>query len=232
MSDQLQFRFRSRAIRWCRYELLARELDVCFVNGTVYRYRQVPRSVVDGLVTASSAGRYFNMFIVGSFSAAFLGCQETPPKRSSGTAESLLDRSMESVKPYLPEHWLDPVRLLLQGTPILIEVKPCRRSKRGDHCTSLSQGFSKITINATKNPWQFVLTLLHEIAHAHVAHSDAPQTTPHGPVWKREFGDLLRSHLALFPNDLIPCISRHSNNPLYSTDADALLTGVLQMHER
>jgi len=44
-----------------------RELTVTFVKGTMYKYFNVPYYVFDELVSASSAGRYFNMNIAKKF---------------------------------------------------------------------------------------------------------------------------------------------------------------------
>jgi hypothetical protein len=44
-------------------------LGVQFVDGTAYVFSGVPESVVDGLVNADSAGRYFNEHIKPSFAA-------------------------------------------------------------------------------------------------------------------------------------------------------------------
>jgi len=53
----------STAIRAFRYDGDQSALDVTFVTGRRYRYFAVPPAVVQGLETAGSKGRYFNVAI-------------------------------------------------------------------------------------------------------------------------------------------------------------------------
>ncbi len=231
MTGPLEFRFRSRALAWCRYFPETLELDVCFVLGATCRYLQVPRSVVDGLVTASSAGSYFHRNIAWRYSIARPIAPAVPPKQSRGTAEVLLERCRAAIAPHLPEKWAEPIHTILAATPILVRVVRRRKSKHGDHRVTVSRGYSVITVNASGNPWQFVLTLLHEIAHAHVAHQCAHRAAPHGREWKHAFRQLLRDHLHLFPSDLTDAVSDYSRDPLYSSDSHTALAAALRRHD-
>jgi lysyl-tRNA synthetase class 2 len=53
----------SSVIRSTDYDPDARTLDVTFRTGRAYTYFDVPEWKYDGLVTASSAGEYFNTHI-------------------------------------------------------------------------------------------------------------------------------------------------------------------------
>jgi lysyl-tRNA synthetase class 2 len=55
--------FESSVIRSADYDPEARTLDVVFTAGRHYRYFGVPESEYGGLITASSAGAYFNAHI-------------------------------------------------------------------------------------------------------------------------------------------------------------------------
>lgn len=91
------------------------------------------------------------------------------------------------------------VRGLLERHPIHLRLARPRRSKLGDHRPPC-RGFPvhRITINDDLNPYAFLTTLLHEIAHASTweRHRGRRRPRPHGPEWKREFGDVLRPLLA------------------------------------
>ncbi len=50
----------SSAIAGVRYDSRARQLDIRFTNGRLYRYAEVPPFVVRALLEAPSAGEYFN----------------------------------------------------------------------------------------------------------------------------------------------------------------------------
>jgi hypothetical protein len=45
------------------YDPTAATLFVQFNNGTVYRYLRVPVAVYEGLMTASSHGKFFNRYV-------------------------------------------------------------------------------------------------------------------------------------------------------------------------
>jgi lysyl-tRNA synthetase class 2 len=55
--------FESSVIRSADYDPEVLTLEVVFTTGRHYRYFDVPESEYDGLITASSAGAYFNTHI-------------------------------------------------------------------------------------------------------------------------------------------------------------------------
>jgi hypothetical protein len=58
---------RSSLIREASYDATSRTLTLTFTNDRQYTYRDVDQSVYQGLVSAESAGRFFNRNIVGKF---------------------------------------------------------------------------------------------------------------------------------------------------------------------
>ena len=81
-------------------------------------------------------------------------------------------------------------------------VRP-RRTRLGDF-TKKPHERPRITLNANLNPYSFLITYLHEVAH-HVVYSVRykKKVAPHGPEWKRAFRELLLPVLSeeCFPND-------------------------------
>ena len=59
------------------------------------------------------------------------------------------------------------VELLLKNQPVVVKVVKKRKTKHGDF-RKLASGKTQITINESENPFRFLITLLHEIAH-HIA---------------------------------------------------------------
>lgn len=53
----------SRSLAAVGYDETSRTLEVAFVNGSVYQYHDVPAGVFAALLSAESAGRYFNAAI-------------------------------------------------------------------------------------------------------------------------------------------------------------------------
>lgn len=50
-----------------RYDEQTRLLQIRFVSGRTYAYKDVPQDVADGLGSAGSPGQYFNNSIKGTF---------------------------------------------------------------------------------------------------------------------------------------------------------------------
>jgi hypothetical protein len=61
------YRLSSSAISHCAYDPDDGALEVTFVNGDTYTHAQVPPDVAQGLVEATSPGRYWNSAIKGQY---------------------------------------------------------------------------------------------------------------------------------------------------------------------
>lgn len=49
------------------YDAEARELEVVFTSGKIYRYSEVPQSVYDELLAAESKGQYMRASVIGVY---------------------------------------------------------------------------------------------------------------------------------------------------------------------
>jgi KTSC domain len=58
-----------RSVTWDPDSLESQSIDVTFVNGRSYTHIGVPLTVVQGLVNAGSAGRYYAQQIKGKYDA-------------------------------------------------------------------------------------------------------------------------------------------------------------------
>lgn len=121
----------------------------------------------------------------------------------------------------IPEAANEKVNRLLIDHPIRIKVVKKRKSKHGDF-RRLSTGATQITINEQENPYRFLITLLHEIAH-HVAFKNyGHRIRPHGKEWKNSFRQLSVPFLleTIFPQPLLSHFAQHLKNPKASSDTD------------
>lgn len=95
----------------------------------------------------------------------------------------------------------------------------------------------KITVNVDLNPYNFLITYLHEVAHCIVyrkyKNKRAGSVLPHGVEWKTEFSLLLQPvmHLAFFSADILPHLLHYARNPKASTSADQHLYAALKRHD-
>ncbi|UTW63707.1 SprT-like domain-containing protein [bacterium SCSIO 12741] len=84
-------------------------------------------------------------------------------------------------------------------------------------------------MNGTLNPYAFLITLLHEMAHLQVFEAHKNRVSPHGREWKMAFQALLVYWMekGVFPESLMPPLSRYAQNPKASTFSDHQLYSAL-----
>jgi hypothetical protein len=111
-----------------------------------------------------------------------------------------------------------------------------RRTRLGDF--TVKPGTTPcITVNANLNPYNFLITYIHEVAHCAVHYqykgSFRKRVAPHGVEWKREFERLLQPvmHENIFPEDILTALLRYSKNPTASTGGDTLLFNAIRKYD-
>ena len=121
--------------------------------------------------------------------------------------------------------------------PLELTLSRPRRTKLGDHRPP-SRGVSRhrITINDDLNPYAFLTTLLHEIAHAATwqRHRGRRRLRPHGPEWQVEFGGILRPVVAaaFLPATVAAALARSLERPAAATCTDRELVLALAEFDR
>lgn len=102
-------------------------------------------------------------------------------------------------------------------------VRP-RRTRLGDF-RALSQGPTVITVNADLNPHAFLITYVHEVAHAHVHQAQRRRAKPHGRAWQTAFQRLMQPLLteAVFPAAILEPLQNYMAKPAATTSANPAL---------
>ncbi len=98
-------------------------------------------------------------------------------------------------------------------------VKP-RRTRLGDFRV-LPQRQTAITVNSDLNPYAFLITYVHEVAHAEVYRTQRRWTKPHGRAWKLAFQRLMQPLLteAVFPVTILEPLRSYMAWPAATTAA-------------
>lgn len=137
----------------------------------------------------------------------------------------------QTLSKYLPENSVSLVSNILAKHPIEIKIVNNRTTKHGDF-KRMKTGKVQITINNTLNQYQFLLTLIHEIAHF-VTHKQSRRVKPHGIEWKVNFQHLMLPLLqpSIFPMKLLPFLANYLKNPKASTGSDIHLTYALKQYD-
>lgn len=130
---------------------------------------------------------------------------------------------------YIPETAVSQIESLLKKDNLIIKVKKERKTKHGDY-RMLPNGKHQITVNGNLNPYRFLITLIHEIAHFEAYETYGRIIKPHGKEWKQTFQHLMLSFLRpeIFPKELLPLLARHFKNPKASSDTDTQLALALK----
>lgn len=139
---------------------------------------------------------------------------------------------MNALNAYLPPNAADLIRELLKGHDVKIFIKNPRKTKLGDY--RYLRRNHQITINANLNPYAFLLTLLHEIAHLYdFAKWGKKPPGIHGASWKSIFGSFLKKAVQrnLFPLPLAKYIENHAYNPPSATFRDLDLARALRAYD-
>jgi len=132
---------------------------------------------------------------------------------------------------YVPPKALTAVCYLLIKDSIGLKVVPPRKTLRGSYRIPTAQQRHFITMNCDMNQYAFLITLLHEIAHAHAWLNY--KTKGHQKEWKMCLKELLKQFMQMdiFPDDVQVALIQHIRNITYSSVTDINLTKILQQYD-
>ena len=131
-------------------------------------------------------------------------------------------------KELLPANAVDYVENLLAGHDDLdIVVSKARLTKWGDFHKEGDRFV--ISVNENLNPYQFLITLLHEFAHYLVYKQHGKNAKPHGQEWKRTFSEILYDLMnsGLLPEKLTEALKKYAKNPRAAVTTDLNLKAAL-----
>lgn len=134
---------------------------------------------------------------------------------------------------YLPENAVGACFQLIKQHRIHLKIVNKRKTRHGDY-RKLPNGQHMITINAGRNKYRFLITLIHEIAHLVAFEKFGTLIKPHGNEWKFTFQRLMTPFISpsIFPMQLLPVVSNHFENPTASSDIDPVLSIALKKFDQ
>jgi len=109
--------------------------------------------------------------------------------------------------------------------PFAFKLRKSRQSKVGDF-TCKTGTAPQITVNKDLNPYLFLMTYVHEVAHHWVHRQFGFKAEAHSDEWKTTFNQLMTPVLTveIFPEPLLSGIKKHMEAPKASSFADSELT--------
>ncbi|MFH1121643.1 MAG: SprT-like domain-containing protein [Bacteroidota bacterium] len=131
---------------------------------------------------------------------------------------------------YLPAGCSEPVAEWFGNHRIVLRVTRNRRSKLGDFRGGRPLAYPCISINHSLNPYSFIITLIHEMAHAEIFLSGSRGQKPHGEHWKEAYRRLAVPFLkpGMLPEDVRIAFAAYLENPFASSTACVPLVTALR----
>lgn len=141
---------------------------------------------------------------------------------------------LHQLKNYLPEGSFEDVNYYLLHYKVQLTITRERKSVLGDYRNSHGDKNHRISVNGNLNPYAFLITLLHELAHLFTYEKFGHKVLAHGPEWKNEFGKILAQFLLkkVFPQDIQKTLYKTLQNPAASSCADTALLRVLYQYDK
>lgn len=134
---------------------------------------------------------------------------------------------------YLPEGSLDLICGFLRLYKVHLTITRNRKTILGDYRHAVGSKNHRISVNGNLNPYAFLITLVHEIAHLVTFTESGNRIAPHGTEWKRTYHRLLTQFLQqnLFPDDIKKGLERSLHSLPASSCADVNLMRVLRNYD-
>jgi hypothetical protein len=141
--------------------------------------------------------------------------------------------NLDSVlKKYMPAPAVPLIVDWISEQPTSIRITPKRKSVLGTYLSPANtHDKHTITINGDLNPYAFLLTFVHEIAHLKVWLKYKNKVQPHGKEWQTIYANLLGHVLHFFPQDAAIAIRNYMNNPKAATCRDEDLYKALKKYD-
>jgi SprT protein len=141
---------------------------------------------------------------------------------------------LEILQAHVPASAAEYCFNLWKASPFELKLSKSRQTKVGDFTSRRSKSHPRITLNNDLNPYLFLTTYVHEVAHLRVFLRYGNRVDPHGEEWKSAFIDLLIPLLweNIFPEEVLHELRRHMVNPKASSFADTKLTEAFRLYDK
>ena len=135
---------------------------------------------------------------------------------------------------YIPEHSVDYCHQLWLEHNFRFVIKKKRKTKLGDYRYDPKLKRHSISVNNDLNPYSFLITYLHEVAHLIAFKKYGRKAAPHGQEWKNAFKMIMLPVLndKVFPEDVLRKAASYLKNPKASSCNDHALTKVLSKYDK
>jgi SprT protein len=139
----------------------------------------------------------------------------------------------QALQAYLPDGSLDYVLPLILDNKVHLTITKPRRTKLGDYrLPMVPYENHKITINGNLNKYEFLITLLHELAHMLSFVKYGRRIAPHGIEWQMMYKQLVLPtlHKPYFPENIKKALIESMQAPAATCAGELELMRVLRQY--
>jgi hypothetical protein len=143
-----------------------------------------------------------------------------------------IEHPLGALRHYLPEGAFEPVVHLINLYKVHLTVTKERKSVLGDYRHAGMGSNHKISVNGNLNKYEFLITLLHELAHLLCFEQYKNRVEAHGKEWKNIYSTLLIEFIRLniFPSDIQKSLQKTLLNPAATANGETALLLVLRKY--
>jgi hypothetical protein len=153
--------------------------------------------------------------------------------------------TIQNLHLFIPENSIGYILDWFQSNPVHLRISKARSSKFGDYRAPVKNFPARISVNRNLNWFDFLITLVHEMAHHEVwnetsvpipgfgIHRRKRRLRPHGKEWKTHYKRLMEPLMkeSIFPVDVLHHLVKHFENPRSSSKTNEHLVVALKKYD-
>ncbi|MBH2004242.1 MAG: SprT-like domain-containing protein [Sphingobacteriia bacterium] len=144
------------------------------------------------------------------------------------------EHPLKELARFLPEGSFDQVVSILHLYKVHLTIARERKSVLGDYRHAHQGNNHRISVNGNLNQYEFLITLLHELAHLLTFEQYGNRVESHGKEWKHLYGRLLASfiEMSIFPPDVEQVLKKTLHSPAATANGETALLTVLRKYNQ
>jgi glycerol-3-phosphate O-acyltransferase len=142
------------------------------------------------------------------------------------------EHPMQALAHFLPEGSFEPIVQYIHHFKVHLTVTKKRKTVLGNYLHAGINRNHKITVNGNLNKYEFLITLLHELAHLLTYEQYNNKVEAHGKEWKNLYSKLLIDFVQkqIFPADIEQALQKSIINPAATANGETDLLLVLRKY--
>jgi hypothetical protein len=140
---------------------------------------------------------------------------------------------LDYLRRWIPGQAASSVLHYLNHYQVHLTITRDRKSVLGDYRHATASSNHRISVNGNLNPYSFLITLIHELAHLVTFMEYGQRVQSHGREWKRIYRKILEEFipLSVFPADVLTALKKNLHDLPASSCADENLMRVLRRYD-